>query len=125
MSFLQEFLHGKERKTSQLCVDIVLMGTSEEPVFSRLHSNLNSRKPVRYGSIFVHEKKHRVKLVGDEGRILKDLARNHIDGTIIGVDGVTSDGINVSANVTKTERDRIYNQPERFRVQAEVPIDRD
>lgn len=111
--------------TRQLCVDIIMLNSHVEESFREIYQKILERTSYARGSIYRHETETRTKLNNGENSELTQMANMFVDGKIIGIDGVLSDGINVSVNVNTAEAERIKNDPSRFRVKAEIEISLD
>ena len=108
-------------KNKQLCVDIVLTGTKYEEIFNATSGKIKVRE-AQSGGLNSYEFEVVTKLKNSEAELFTGIANEFINGKIIGVDRILSDGINVSANVTDDEAARIKFDFNRFRVKAEINI---
>jgi len=101
---------------TQVCVDINLSDTPYNELFQRKYRLIMERRSYGRGEIMRREASSRTRLEGQEKPLFSGIAEHFISGVITGIDGVFKNGINVAANVTSAEYQRIGQDKDRFTV---------
>ena len=97
-------------KEYELCIDVPIQPGDAER-FKVILQRLKTRVPVQLGGVYDQEKGRNVKLYGGERKVLTDMASRSTNGRRVIVDGVTPNGINVSAITSPKEFQRVTADP--------------
>lgn len=98
--------------TKQVCVDVSFDDVDDRKKLGQIISKVALRS-VQKGEI--------TKPFGGEIILLKKAAGKKINGEILGVDGLTETGVNLSANVSEDEVKRMREDPS-YQIHAELDI---
>ena len=104
-----------------ICADLVILAGKDAKKIHQLRDRLTSRISAPDRAQFYDATRERwTFLVGGERPMLERIASRYFRGTLLNVDGITVDGINIAARVTETELERIKMLPDQFRISAEM-----
>ena len=94
-----------------LCVNIYLNDRDLERS-ERIRQKVAMRKP-KDGGLYYYEEKRWSNLKGGEGKVLKQIAQQRLQGEIdeIEIDGIFKGGINIDARASHEEAERIRQDP--------------
>jgi hypothetical protein len=108
-------------ENSGICVDLVISEGQDAKKINRLRERLATRiSPPDRAQFYDATRERWTFLVGGERPMLERIASRYFRGTLLGVDGITLDGINIAARVTEIELERIKQLPDQFRISAEM-----